>query len=322
MLAKFRILATALTLCTISLPVLAEDFPARPIHLIIPFAPGGGTDLYARVVADKMGEILGQRVLPENRPGGASSLGADVVAHSKADGYTLLMATTTTLSVNPYLYKKLTYKPEDFDPISLIASAPLTVVVHPSVPAKNLKEFMTYLRANPGKVAYSTPGIGSTGHLVGLMIEKLAGIPVLHVPYTGTGPALVDLRSGVVQFTVTGVADTLALQKAGQLRLITLLTSERLSALPDLLTATEEGFPDLRAPLWYGLVAPAGTPAPILAQLNDAAVKAMRMPEVRDRLAAGGAEAQPTTVAEFSNILKDSATRWKQIVQQLNIQLE
>lgn len=310
-----RQLATAVLVCV---PLLAaaqaDDFPGKPIRIVVPFPPGGATDAAARLVATKMSEKWGQPVVVDNRAGAGGNVGSDLVAKSAPDGYTLVMGVTGSHAINTSLYSKMPYDPvADFVPISQVAVVPNVLVVHPSVPARNLAELVALAKREPGKLNYASLGNGTAAHLGMEMLKSAAGIDIAHVPYKGSAPAVSDLLGGQVQMMVDGLPSALPHVKAGQLRAIALTSLHRAPALPDLPTIAET-YPGFYADAWSGLFAPKGTPQPIVDKLSNEVQRILRLPDVRDKLAALGAEPVGSTQAEFAAHLKREIDKWAKVV--------
>ncbi|TDU00854.1 tripartite-type tricarboxylate transporter receptor subunit TctC [Azorhizobium sp. AG788] len=301
----------------------ADDvYPSRPIKLVLPFAAGGGTDVVARILAQQLTKQMGVAVIVENRAGANGNIGAEVVARAAPDGYTLLY-NTSFIVTNPWLYKSLGYNAEkDFDPILLTARVPLLLVVNPSIPVKTLAEFVEYAKARPGKLSYASSGIGGSTHLANLLLQRAAGIEAVHVAYRGGGPALNDVMAGAVQF-YTDTANTAIPQvKAGTVRGLAVTSKKRLPELPDVPTIAETLQPDFEVYSWQGVMAPAKTPAAIIARLQKEFSAALQDPSVRERLAAQTAEPIGSTTAEYIQYLKDERALWGNIIQSANVRLE
>jgi len=301
--------------------VADEAFPNKPIRLIVPYSPGGTTDITGRLIASEMSTRLGQSVVVENVPGAGSAIGAARVAKSPNDGYTLLLATSTTMTSNPLLYKNLQYKVEDFTPVSLLVTQPFVFSVNPKLPAKTLSEFVDYARKNPGKINYATTGIGSAGHVVGEMVEAAFGIDMVDVPYKGSSPALADLIGGQIQLYFDGITSTLPFYRDGALRVLSATSEERVPAAPDIPTVVEEGYPNLVIYSRYSLQAPAGTPRAVIDRLNKAATSALHSETVRARMIADGNTPHPTTPEGLAEILKADAEVWGRTIRKLGIRL-
>jgi tripartite-type tricarboxylate transporter receptor subunit TctC len=315
---KAALLAGAILLAA---PAAAQpDYPTRPIRLIVPYPPGGPTDLIGRVVSDLVGKRLGQQIIVDNRGGAATVIGAELAARAPADGYTLLLATITTLAVTPALQKKLPYHPErDFAPISMLAAQPYLLASSPSLPAPSVKQLVAYAKANPGKLNFASAGIGSGAHLAGEMLKHMAALDVVHVPYKGTGPAITDLISGQVSYMFGGISAIQPHAQAGKLRVLAVSTAKRSPALPDVPTVAEGGVTGYGTSTWNSLVAPRGTPQPILARLNAETVAALGQPEVRDRLRTQGIDADPGTPAQLSAHIKSELARFDKLIRAIGL---
>jgi tripartite-type tricarboxylate transporter receptor subunit TctC len=311
---------------SLALPAFAENYPAHPLRLVVPFTPGGSSDVLARAIGTEMGRSLGQPIVIDNVPGAGGSLGAEKVARSPADGYTLLMGHIGTLAVNPALYPKLGYDPvRSFAPVAWVARVPNVLVVNPSVPAKDLKELVALAKAQPGRLAYGSGGNGSAAHTTMEYFKLQTGTSFLHIPYRGTTPSVTDLLAGQVQALFTGVPALLPHIKAGKMRALAVSSPNRLSVLPDVPTVAESGIPGTKgfeADQWYGVVAPAGTPDAIVAMLNQHVNKALANEEVRMRLAAEGAEPTPATPQAFGQLIAREIPRWDKVVKAARIRLD
>jgi tripartite-type tricarboxylate transporter receptor subunit TctC len=310
-----RYLASTLLVC---LPLVAaaqaSDFPTKAIRIVVPFPPGGATDAAARLVAVKMAEHWGQPVLVDNRAGAGGNVGSELVAKSPADGYTLVMGVTGSHAINTSLYSKMPYDPvADFVAISQVAVVPNVLVVHPSVPAKNLAELMALAKKEPGKLNYASLGNGTAAHLGMEMLKSEAGVDITHVPYKGSAPAVSDLLAGQVQMMVDGLPSALPHVKAGKLRAIAITSLHRAPSLPDLPTIAET-YPGFYADAWSGLFAPKGTPQPVVDKLSAEVQRILKLPEVREKLAALGAEPVGSTQAEFAAHVKKEIGKWAKVV--------
>jgi tripartite-type tricarboxylate transporter receptor subunit TctC len=293
----------------------ADGYPTRPVRFIVPFAPGGSTDTLARTLATKLADALGQQVVVDNRAGGNGNIGTDLVAHAAPDGYTILLGYIANLAIGPSLYAKLPYDPiKDFAPITLLAEAPNILVVHPSVPAKNFQEFIAYAKANPAKVNFASAAVASPGHLSGELLNLAAGIHMQHVPYKGSGQAVVDLVGGQVQAMVSGMSSVMPHIKAGRLRPLAVTGAKRSSAVPDVPTIAESGFPKFQSTAWYGVLAPAGTSSAIVTRLHDEIIRALKLPDVRERLEYVGFEIVGSTPAAFGDFIKTEIKKWAPVV--------
>ena len=315
--------AIALALSVVAAPVLAQNWPTKPITIVLPYAAGGPTDMVARMMSQKMGEALGQPVLIENAPGANTMVGAERVARAAPDGNTLLIASVTTVGLNPALYKKIRYKVSDFEPISMIAKTPFTMIVSPKVPAQNLKEFVAYVKAHPGQVFHGVnPGRGNTNELLGEVFNSAAGVKVIPVPYKGLGPALTAVIAGEIQFIFDSINTSIGPHKAGRARIIAISSEKRSPSLPEVATFAEQGFPEMTSAFWYGLVAPAGTPKHITERLNAALSASLKSDDVRARLAPTGLSAEPSTPQEMAALIRRDAEFWGKIIRSLGIELD
>jgi len=319
-LRRFLILACC---ALVALPACAQDYPRRPVRLIVPFPPGGGNDIVARAVAQELGKSLGQQFVVDNRAGAGGAIGAELAARSPADGYTLFLGGVGSHVVNPSLNAKLSYDPiRDFAPVTLIASAPSVLVVNPSLQASSVAEFTALAKANPGKLNYASNGNGSSAQLAAVLYESMAGVRMVHVPYKGVAPALVDLMSGEVQLMFGTLVAILPHIKAGRLRALALTGRNRSALLPEVPTLAESGLPGYEAGSWYGILAPAATSGAIVARLNAEINAAIRQPEVRERLAAEGAEVIGGTPEEFAVHIGSELARMKKLVREGGLRVE
>jgi tripartite-type tricarboxylate transporter receptor subunit TctC len=304
-------------------PSVAQTFAQKPIRLIVPFAPGGSTDLVARMLAERMGPLLGQTVTVENRAGAGGTLGADLVAKANPDGYTILMGTVSTHGASPAIYKKIPYDPiKDFQPVTNVMSVPSVLVVNPKVTAKSLREFISMAKAAPGRVTFASPGIGSLGHANVENFAYHAGIQLLHVPYKGAGPALNDALAGQVDALTDNLPSALPHIQAGRLRALAVLSPQRSSLLPDVPTYREAGFEDMAEGGWFGLLAPAGTPMAVVTRLREAAHKAMDEPAYRSQAEKIGGVSMANTPEEFAQQIRVALARYQRVVRVANIQPE
>lgn len=300
----------------------AQKFPDKPIRFIVPFPPGGGNDILARLLAPKLSESLGQPVVIDNRAGAGGNIGTDLAAKSAPDGYTIVIA-SNQVTMNPALYAKLPFDIEkDFAPIALAASVPMVLVVNPSVPASSVKELIALAKADPGKLNYSTPGNGTPQHIAFEVFNHAAGIRIAHVPYKGTGPAIADVIGGQVQATFGTLASLEQHVKAGKLRALAVATPKRSPAMPAVATMAESGLPGYDVSLWYSILAPAGTPAPILARLSGEIAKALAAPDVRDRLVAQGFEVSYLNPEQMNDLMKRDIARWGKSLKDVGIKLD
>ena len=299
----------------------SQQYPIRPVRIIAPFAPGGGTDFIARLIAQKLTERLGQQVLVENKPGAGGNLGAEFAVKSAPDGYTLLLV-AGSYTVNPSLYK-LSFDPvNDITPIIQLSQGPFVVAVHPAVPAHNLKELIELARRQPDKLSYASAGSGSITHLASELFLDMARIKIVHIPYKGTGPALNDTIAGSTQLIFGSVSTTLQFIKSGRLRGLAVTTPRRIAALPDLPTVAEAGVPGYEVVLWHGLVAPRGVPPPIVDRLNREANEVLKAKEMEDLLATDGVAPAGGTPEQFRAVIKADIERWRRVVKQANIKVD
>jgi len=300
---------------------LAQAYPTKTVHLIDGFAPGGSTDIVGRLITQKLADSLGQPFVVENRPGASGIVATDMVAKAPPDGHIILIV-PLTFTVNPSLYK-LPYDPvKDLIPVTLVASATLMLVVHPSVPAKSAAEFIAHAKANPGKLHFGSGGVGSTPHLASEMLKTMAGIQATHVPYKGGGPALADLVGGQIQFMVENIPSTLPYVTAGKLRALAVTDLRRSQVLPDLPTLDESGLKGYQIVGWNGLFLPAGTPPAIVNKLHAEVVKALALADVKERLATMGFEGVGDTPPHFAAFVKAEIAKWAKVVKDANIKVE
>ena len=296
----------------------AQDYPNKPIRMIVPYPPGGGTDVVARIVNEKLSAELGQSIVIDNKGGAGGSVGTELASKAPPDGYTILL-TLSSHTINPKLFPKLGYDVErDFIPISLAASIPQIVVANPSVPASTVPELIAWLKANPGKVNYASVGIGSPAHIFGELLKLKTGVQMTHVPYKGGGPAMTDVIAGQVQLAIVSMPAALQFVKAGRVKALAVASAKRSASAPEVSTIAEHGI-DVVVESWYGVLVPAKTPAPIVARLNAAMVKVLAMPDVKEKLFAQGAEAVSNTPAEFEAIIKDELGKWEYVIREAKI---
>jgi len=301
----------------------AQTFPTRTITLVIPFAPGGSNSIVGRVIADKMSQLLGENIVVDNRPGAGGTVGTRAVAKSYPDGYTILLSFTGTLAIAPSLYRNAGYDPrKDFAPIGLIGNAPNSLVVHPSFPARTVAELVAYARANPGKVNFGSAGAGTVSHITGEYFARSAGITLVHIPYKGTGPALTDLLGGHIPMAFAPIPASHANVSAGMLRALAVTSTRRSSLLPDVPTVSESGLPGFDASLYYGLVAPAGTPQPVIDKLNKTLRAALASDEVKKQLGLDGTEIMPGTPEDYAAFIDKDEKKWSQLVKASGVEQE
>jgi len=320
-LAWFRAFAWACAL-TIALPAVAADYPVRPIRLIAPFAPGGGTDITARILAQGLDKTLGQTVVVDNRPGAGSTLGTDLAAKAAPDGYTLLLG-NISLAFNAALYKKLPFDAlRDLVAISLVTEQPNILVANPSLPAKTFSDFIALARSEPGKLTYGSAGVGSGTHLAMELLLMSQKMKLVHVPYKGTGPAITALLSNEISVFFSTFASALPLVKSQRLRAFAVTSTKRAGALPEVPTVAESGVPGYEYSTWYGLLAPAHTPKTIVAHLNRATVEVLNSPETRQHCGDQGMDAIPSTPGKFAGYLKSETEKWGKVVRAANISVQ
>lgn len=323
MIRRYCLMLVAAMAVSFASAVSAQSFPAKPIKLVVPFAPGGSTDLVARMLAERMGPLLGQTVTVDNRGGAGGTLGADLVAKATPDGYTLLMGTVSTHGASPAIYRKIPYDPvKDFQPITNVMSVPSVFVVNPKMPAKSMRDFIAMAKAAPGRHTFASPGIGSLGHANVENFAHLAGIQLLHVPYKGAGPALNDALAGQVDALTDNLPSALPHIQAGRLRALALLSPQRSSLLPDVPTYRELGFEELSEGGWFGLMAPAGTPPAVVARLREAAHRAMEDASFKAQAEKIGGVSMANTPDEFAQQIKQALARYQRVARAANIQPE
>ena len=313
-----RMLPTVMMLIATALApgdAAAQSYPSRPIRQIVPFTPGGTTDILARTVGQKMTEALGVQVIIDNRPGAAGNIGAEAAAKAKPDGYTLLMGTLGVLAVNPALYIKLPYDPvRDFAPITLVAIVPNILVTNPSLPARSVKELIALAKSRPGEFKYGSTGAGGTPYLAVEYFKLMAGVELLEIPYKGAAPLATDLISGETALTISGIPTLLPHVKSGRLRALAVSSATRSAAVPELPTISEAGLPGYEVSTWYGVLAPAGTAREIIAKLNSVIVSGIKQPDVADRLTAEGAEPVGGTPEQYGELIRTEITRWAKVI--------
>lgn len=316
-------LATAPLLLSATTPARADDWPQRPIRLLVPYGPGGSSDVVARAVAVEMSRDLGQQVIVENKGGGQGSIATVEAARARPDGYTLILGHVGTLAVNPTMMPNLSYDPRrDFAPIILLAKLPMVFAVGAKVPVATLPEFVALARAKPGVLNYGSAGNGSAGHLAFEMLKTAAAIDVMHVPYKGTGAQITDLLAGNTDAAAAGIPGLLPHAQAGKIRIIAVGSAERLPILPDVPTVAEQGYPGFESSQWFGLLAPAGTPPQAIARLQAAAQRALQTDAVRQRLAHDAAEPSGAGPAEFAAFIDAEERRWSKVVKDARLSAE
>ncbi len=319
----FRIAVAALLSAACAGQAWAQgDYPSKPIRFVVPFPPGGGTDIVSRLVTNKMTEMLGWRIVIDNRAGAGGSVGMEVAANSAPDGYTLVMGQTSNLAINPALYAKLPYVPlRDFSPVSLVSMIPIAIMVPAKSPYRSVGDLVAAAKAKPGQVTFATTGNGTVGHLTGELLQRQAGVKFIHVPYKGAAQAFPDLISGRVDFFLASLETAIPQVKAGTIRAVAVTSLQRASAMPDVPTVDESGFKGFDANTWTGVLVAARTPQPIIARLNAEITRVLNMPDIRARLATGGAPVQ-TGPQAFVARLKADSEKWSRIVKEAGVKVE
>jgi tripartite-type tricarboxylate transporter receptor subunit TctC len=301
----------------------SQGYPTKPIRMIVPYAPGGGSDIVARIVGQKIADTLAQPIIIDNRPGAAGMLGTDIAANAPADGYTLLLADSSFTINSSYYTKQVHYDArKSFVPVALIADTPYLLVVHPSVQAGSLKDFIALAKAQPGKINIGSGGNGSGSHLTGELFKLKAGVNLVHIPYKGSGPATADVVAGQIQATFATAPGAVPFIKAGRLKALVVASPKRNAALPEVPTFVESGLSDIVVTNWYGIVAPAGTAKPILQRLYDEAARAIALSDVRERLASAALEPVPQSPDQFRALIDVELKRWAQVINDANIKTE
>ena len=300
-----------------------RDYPTKPVRMLVAFAPGGSSDVVARVMAQHLGAMWGQQVVVDNRPGASGMLGHEIGARAPADGYTIMLTSIGPLAVNPILYKKAGYDPlKSFTPVTLTVSLLNALVVHPSVPATSVKELIAYAKARPGQVNYGSSGIGGAGHLAGELFGMMAGVKLTHVPYKGGALAMIDLVGGQIQSIFSTLVTALPHMKTGKIRGLAVTTKERAPMAPELPTIAEAALPGFEANNWDGMLLPTSTPRAVVAKVNRDTVRVLQLPEVRDFLSAQGALPTPSTPEAFAKYLQSEIDKWREVVQRAGIRAE
>ena len=322
MTSVFRV-AMALVPLVFAGPAFAQgNYPNKPVRFIVPFPPGGGTDIVSRLVTNKLSETLGWRIVVDNRSGAGGSVGMEVAARSAPDGYTLVMGQTSNLAINPALYSKLPYEPlRDFAPVSLVSMIPITVMIAAKAPYKSLPDLVSAAKAKPGAVTFATTGNGTVGHLTGEMLQRMAGIRLIHVPYKGASQVFPDLISGRVNFFLASLESALPQVKAGTIRALAVTSSQRAPVMPNVPTVAESGYKGFEANTWTGVLVAARTPQPIIERLNAEITRILDLPDMRERLATGGMPVQ-TGPKAFAALLKADSEKWARIVKEAGVKVE
>jgi tripartite-type tricarboxylate transporter receptor subunit TctC len=314
-LRAFSVLSVSMLLIFSSPEAQAQTYPAKPIRFVVPYPPGGPLDTVARLLGAKVAESTGQAVMVDNKPGAGGNIGAEIVARSPADGYTILMGAVATHAINPTLYKSIGYDPiKDFAPITQVASTPNVLVVNPNVPAKDVKEFIAYAKANPGKLNFGSGSTGSAGHLAGELFKSMAGVDMAHIPYKGAAPAMQDLIAGQVNLMFDNWSSSRGQVQAGKIRALAVTTGKRSALAPDLPTVAESGLPGFDISTWFGIFAPAGTPRAALERLHAEFVKALAAPDVREKMTNLGAEPVGNSPEEFAAYIRAEGEKYTRVI--------
>jgi tripartite-type tricarboxylate transporter receptor subunit TctC len=322
--ARFAIIALGMTSALVQAPIAcsAETYPTKLIRIIVPFAPGGGTDVTARQISQPLSEKLGQPVIIDHRPGAGTMLGTELAAKSAPDGYTLLIAAAPH-AINPAVYRKVKYDPiRDFAPITLAISFPYVIAVHPGIPVRNIKELIAYAKANPGRLTYASSGTGTTNHLAGELFNRMAGVQLVHVPYKGGGPALTDAIGGHVSIIFGTILETMPQVRNGKLRGLAVTSGKRAAFAPELPTVAEGGISGYDVTGWYAFLAPAGTPPGVVSKLNEEMTRILATPAVKERFLAMGAESWPTSPEKAREFIAAEVVRWDKLVKAAGITAE
>ena len=319
----WRWLGAMLVLCAASSALAQGAYPSKPVRLIVPFPPGGAVDYYARAVQNRLAETLGQPILIENRSGASGMVGADLVAKSPPDGYTVLVGNIASLAMNVGLYSKMPYDPvKDLTPIMRTVAVDYAMVVHPSVPARTVAEFVAYAKANPGKMSYGSAGSGSAPHLSTELFKQRAGIDIVHIPFKGGGPMVTDLLGGQIQMVIADQANLMPHVKAGRLRALAVGTLVRSAVYPEIPTIAESGYPGFEARAWQGIAGPAGMPPDVVKQLQAAIAKVMAMPDVRTRLVEGGLDPIVSSPEEFGEFIRAEIAKWSKVAKDVGARVD
>ena len=317
-------LAVAAALIAVPLLAGAQSYPQKPLRFVVPFPAGGAGDIFARTIGQKLSDAFGQPVLVDNRPGANGIIGMEMVAKSPPDGYTIVMGVSATMVLNPSLYPKLPYDPiKDYAPVTQGTLYPYILIVHPSIPARSIAELVALAKAHPGKLQYGSSSNGGSNHLAGEMFKRMAGVNIVHVPFKGSAPALVDTLAGQISMMFDTIVTTLPQLKAHKVRALAVTGTSRAAQAPDVPTMREAGYPDYEVTAWQSILAPANTPRPIIDRLYQETVKALKMPDVIDRLATqGGNELVGNTPGEFANVIRSEIVSYGKLIREANIRLE
>jgi tripartite-type tricarboxylate transporter receptor subunit TctC len=323
MTPRFSVCCLSAATAVFPAATLAQGYPVKPVRMVVPFPPGGATDIVARLIAQKLTDSVGQQVIVDNRAGAGGTIGSDNAAKSAPDGYTLVMATSSTHAIAPSLYSKLPYDPvRDFAPVTLIASATILLAVHPSLPAKSVSELIGIAKKQPNALSFASSGNGGISHLVGEHFKSVAGVQMLHVPYKGDTPALIDLVSGQVHLMFGTAVSFLPYVKAGRLNALAVTNAKRSPIVPNVPTVAESGLPGFEALQWFGIFVPSATPKDVIGRLNAEIVKALKLPDVRERLTGLGAEIVGSTPEQFAAFQKADMAKWAKVVKESGAKIE
>jgi tripartite-type tricarboxylate transporter receptor subunit TctC len=309
--------AAALACAAISGSLHAQAYPSKPIRWIVPFPPGGGTDVISRALAQKLTEAWGQQVVADNRPGSGGTIGLAAAAKLPADGYNIVLGQLANVAIAPALYAKLPYDPiKDFTPVTLALTSPLILVAHPSLPAKNVKELIALAKAKPDSVTFGSPGNGTTGHLGTEIIKTAGGVKMTHIPYKGASPAFTGLLSGEISVYMSSIQPAIPMLNAGRVRALGVTSAKRMATLPNVPTISESGLPGYEVTNWYGVMMPAGVPKEVLTKIHDELVKILKMPDVQQRFQAEGGDTTSNTPEQFAAFIKTEITKWSKAVRE------
>lgn len=323
MLHGLRLLAVAGAIVACQANAPAQTFPGKPIRFVVPAVAGGGASIIARIIGEHLSASWGQPVIVDNRPGAGGVIGSDIVAKSSPDGHTMMMGFSGSVTIVPALYKKLPYKPvHDFAPVILVASGPLIMLLHPSVPAASLREFIAFARSRPGQINYSSAGNGTASHLATELFKKMAQVDITHVPYKGATPALTDVVGGQVGAHFSALLIALPHVKAGRLRALGVTGAKRISSLPELPTISESGLPGFEVDSWYGVLYPSGVPAQIVSKAREEISRIIRLPDVTQRLLSQGVEPIGSTPAEFAQTIRKDMAKWGKLAAEIGLRLD
>ena len=301
----------------------AQAYPLKPVRLVSPYPPGGANDILARIIGPKLGEYLGQQIVIENRGGATGNIGADYVAKAAPDGYTILMGQASNLTINISLMSKMPYDPvKDLSPVTLVASSPNLLVVHPSLPVRTVKDLVVLAKAKPGSVNYASSGSGSAGHLAGELFKRVAHVDMVHIPYKGAAPALTDVVAGQAQLYFTSPISSTPFVRGGRLRMVAVTSLQRSPSMPDIPTIAESGYPDFEVVSWWGLLTPAATPKEIISKLHTEIVRVLALPETKAKFADQGADVASNTPEQFAAYIKSEIAKWGRLIRELGVKSE